>query len=387
MPTSMPSKPATSRPATSTPAASGPTVAARMELRGSLRLALAYLAFAHAAFGAACVLLACNAYRWPHFYHPQMVAVLHLVTLGWITGSILGVFYVIAPLALRVPLPATRWDAAACAGFVLGVTSMVVAAWNGRYAGLAAAAVFPLAAIARVGWRVVHGLRTADVADGVKLHVTLAFVNIVTAGALGAVIGLDRQWQFWRVPPMAQTWAHAHLAAIGWGVMLVMGLSYRLVPMMIPAAMPTGSGLKRSAWWLQAGTLGIVAAHLLGYAWLLPVAGLAIAGGVRAFVQEVRAIARHRLPPPAARPAADPTRQLGHACTGWLMLAVVLGLLLTVLPSSPRTIALAWLYGVAGLVGYLSQVVIGMGGGCFRCSRGTPAWRSAGGHRPARSMS
>jgi hypothetical protein len=336
-----------------------------MNLRGSLRLALTYLAFAHAAFATACVLLGINADRWPHFYHPQVVAALHLVTLGWITGSILGMFYVIAPLALRVPLPATRTDYVACFGFMLGVIAIATAAWTGRYPQLVAAALFVLAAIARVGWRVTLGLQASDVADGVKLHIRLAFLNILVAGLLGMAMGIDRQWHIWHVSPMAQTWAHAHLAVIGWGVMLVMGLSYRLLPMMIPAAMPNGSSLKHSAWWLEAGVIAILAGHLLAWPRLLPLAAIAIAAGVRAFVREVRVIARRPMPAPHRRPSVDPSRRLGHACSSWLMGAVLLGLVLSLLPTSPLTVALAWVYGVAGLIGYLSQIVIGMGGRLF----------------------
>lgn len=337
-----------------------------MTLRGSLRLALVYLAFAHVAFAVACVVFAIGAGRWPHPYHPQVVAVLHLVTLGWITGSILGMFYVIAPLALRVPLSASISDAIACVAFMLGVTSMAVTAWTGRYAMLAGAAVLVLAAIARVGARVVIGLQASDVADGIKLHIRLAFANILLAGGLGMLMGLDRQWHVWRVPPMAQTWAHAHLAAIGWGVMLVMGLSYRLLPMMIPAAMPDGPGLKRSAWWLESGLLLIVGGHLFALAWLPPLGAIVIGGGVRAFVGQVRAIAARRLPaPPAARRAVDPAKRLAHVCSSWLMLSVLLGLVLTLLPESPLKVTLMWMYGVAALIGYLSQIVIGMGGRLF----------------------
>jgi hypothetical protein len=342
-----------------------PTVAERMNLRGSLRLALAYLIFAHLAIAVACVLFAINAGRWPVVYHPQVVAVVHLITLGWITGCILGMFYVIGPLALRVPMPASRWDYVACGGFMIGVAAIPVAAWTGHYAEIAGAGMLAIAAIARVGYRLVLGLSASDVANGVKLHVRLAFLNILIAGVVGMVMAIDRQWHIWPVPPMAQTWAHAHLAVIGWGVMLVMGLSYRLIPMMIPAAMPTRSSLAHSAWWLEASVLLIAFAELSGATWLLTLAAIAVAGGLRAFIREVRAIAQRRLPAPPGRPAVDPTRRLGHACTSWLMFTVVLGFVLTVLPTSPLTIALAWVYGVAALIGYLSQVVIGMGGRLF----------------------
>jgi hypothetical protein len=44
------------------------------------------------------------------FYHSRMLAVVHLVTLGWITSSILGSLYILGPIALRMRLPATWRD-------------------------------------------------------------------------------------------------------------------------------------------------------------------------------------------------------------------------------------------------------------------------------------
>jgi hypothetical protein len=38
------------------------------------------------------------------FYHPRMLAVVHLVTLGWIGGSVMGSIHIVGPLALRMPL-------------------------------------------------------------------------------------------------------------------------------------------------------------------------------------------------------------------------------------------------------------------------------------------
>src|SRR5262245_55948342 len=65
-----------------------------------------YFAIAHAALLTA---LAVVAFRPDEasgfFYQPRMVALVHLVTLGWITGSILGSLYVIGPMALRTPMP------------------------------------------------------------------------------------------------------------------------------------------------------------------------------------------------------------------------------------------------------------------------------------------
>ena len=334
-------------------------------------LPLLYFGFAHLCLAAAFAAVALDPRGLAgFFYHPRMVAVVHLVTLGWISGSIVGMFYLVGPIALRLPLPATRWDAAAFVAFAAGVIGIVSGAWRSNYAAIAAAAPGVLAAVALLAWRVMRGLRSSraasSLAAGVRLHVRLAFANFLAAGLLGAAMGIDRRWHFWDVSPVAQTWAHAHLAVIGWGVMMVIGLSYRLVPMMVPAAMPNHASLSRSAWLLEIGAIGIAIAHLASWPWLLPIAGLTVAGGIRAFVLEVRGIVKRRLPPPAAaHRRRDRTVWISHAAAISLVITVVLGLTLTVLPASRAAQAVAWLYGVAALIGYLAQIVIGMGGRLF----------------------
>jgi hypothetical protein len=71
------------------------------------------------------------------FYHPRMLGIVHLVTLGWITAAILGSIYIVGPVALRLWLPAGRVDYAAFACVCVGVIGMVAHFWLQRYAGMA----------------------------------------------------------------------------------------------------------------------------------------------------------------------------------------------------------------------------------------------------------
>jgi hypothetical protein len=94
----------------------------------------------------------------------------------------------------------------------------------------------------------------------------------------------------------------------------------------------------------------------------VPAAAFVIVAGLAAFVWQVRAIVRHKLPPPAALPRPDWATWQTHVAFLWLLVAAGAGFLLT-LPISPeRTISLGWTYGVAGLVGFLAQVVMGIQG-------------------------
>src|SRR5687768_5934438 len=117
---------------------------------------------------------------------------------------------------------------------------MVSHFWLNTYDGMAWSAGLVTAAMAWVGWRAWSGLRGSAAPWPVGLHVGLAFVNVLAAAVLGILLGLDRTRGFLGVSPLALMFGHLHLAAVGWATMMVVGLAYRLIPMMLPAAMPTG---------------------------------------------------------------------------------------------------------------------------------------------------
>jgi hypothetical protein len=52
-------------------------------------------------------------------------ALVHLVTLGWLTFSIFGAMYIVAPLALRTTMPVRRGDYVAYAAALTGLIGMV----------------------------------------------------------------------------------------------------------------------------------------------------------------------------------------------------------------------------------------------------------------------
>jgi hypothetical protein len=74
-------------------------------------LPIFYFGVAHIAFALACLSVALDPRGVSgFFYHSRILAIVHLVTLGWITTSILGSLYVVGPVALRVWIPATWLD-------------------------------------------------------------------------------------------------------------------------------------------------------------------------------------------------------------------------------------------------------------------------------------
>ena len=328
----------------------------------SSALPLAYYVVAHAGFGAALIVLGIDpSIPGASFYQPRLIALVHLLTLGWLTGSILGSLYIVGPLVLQIPMRVGKADWIAFGAFVFGTSGMVSHFWINTYDGMAWSALLAIGAVTWVGGRVVRGLRGSRIPWAVGLHIVLAFLNILAAAALGMVIGFDRSRGFLTVSPLAAVFAHAHIAAVGWVTMLVIGLGYRLIPMMLPAAMPSGRSLALSAILLQIGLVVLAMSLVLdaGVEWL---GALLIVGGVVSFVSHVRRMVARRLPRPPALPTRDWSTWQVHLALAWQLVAVASGVVLSIGAPDPFRLPLMWVYGVAGLVGFLAQMVTGMQG-------------------------
>jgi len=328
----------------------------------STALPLAYYFAAYAGFGGALLVLFVDpSLPGESFYHSRFVALVHLLTLAWLSGSILGSLYIVGPLILRLPMRAGKADWIAFGSFLLGTSGMVAHFWINTYDGMAWSAMLVTVAIAWVGARVIRGLRRARIPFGVGLHVGLAFVNILAAAAFGMVIGFDRSRGFLTVSPLSMMFAHAHIAAVGWVAMLVIGLSYRLIPMMLPASMPAGRSLAISAILIECG-LAVLTIELIrssGGGWF---GAVLIVAGLVSFVARVRWMLARRQPRPPALPPRDWSTWQIHMAFAWLLIAVVTGLVLTGTPADQDPLTLMWVYGVTGLVGFLAQMVAGMQG-------------------------
>ena len=293
------------------------------------------------------------------FYHARMVAIVHLVTLGWISGSILGTVYIVGPLALRMPMPARRLDYWAWAFFTIGTTGMVSHFWLESFSGMAWSAAMVVLGFALVSVSVLRGLRVAPINRAVKAHIALAFLNVLGAGTMGVLLAFDKAFHFLPGYVLSNVYAHAHLAAVGWALMMVAGVGYRMLPMVLPSAIPEGKSVYLSAVLLEIGVVGLFITLVLGSGWV-PFFALVSAWGVAAFLGHVAWMKRHSRTGQAALPRPD--YGVWHAVQAliYLALATTFGVALVVLPLSEATLRVVLPYGVFGLIGFLAQIVVGI---------------------------
>lgn len=258
-----------------------------------------------------------------------------------------------------MPLPARSADFAAFGAFVVGVLGMVSHFSMNSPAGMAWSAGLVTLTFAHVSVRVLAGLRKAPVPLETSLPIGLAFLNLLGAALLGMLLAVNKVSPFLEVRHLDAVFAHAHLAGLGWGTLMVMGAGYRMLPMMLPAAMPRGVWLYASAVLVQIGVTGLVVAFLNGGRGL-PASALAAVTGVGVFLSRVAWMLRNRRPAPAE--LGRPDWGTWHALQAMLYLvaALALGIHLAFAEASEAGLRVAMAYGVVGLVGFLSQIVVGV---------------------------
>jgi hypothetical protein len=322
---------------------------------------LVYFAFAHL-----CLLWAALTLAWDprgvagFFYHPRMLAVVHLLTLGWISSSILGALYLVLPMAFRSPLEKSRLDGWICGIYVTGVLGMVSHFWIDSPNGMVWSAGTAVLGLVLAAVRFLPAVSASRAARAVRSHLYLAFANVLLAGLLGTTVGLNKFFPLLPGGPLSGVLAHAHLAILGWATLIVMGVGYRLIPMLLPSAVPSGSGVWCSAMLMELGTLSL-ATGLLAFSSWIPFGAMLCAMGVLAFGYQLIWMRRNPRPAPVGRRTPDlGVIQVGLSI-GYLALASLLGLWLVFGEPGVWKLRAAMGYGTAFLLGFLAQIVVGVG--------------------------
>lgn len=320
-------------------------------------LPVAYVAAAHLALAGAFLAIALEPSRFMGFYyHPKLLGVVHLVTLGWITGTTLGLSYVAGPLALRMTVKANWIDGVACALFLVGASGVATHFWLDAYGAIAGAGMLVLPALVVVAARMGKGLRGGGAPLPVRLHVAFAYANLLLAALLALHLALRKSGED-HSAPLHHVHAHAHLAAAGWATMMVMGVGYRLLAMLFPAA-PPGD---RTAWTtlvlMETGILGLAGALMAkGPVWpfaLLVAAALAV---FLAAVARMRFL--HPRPPPAK--LKRPDYGVLHVAFALVCLAATTGIGVFLAFAREMKPDAMKIYGILGLVGFLAQMIVGV---------------------------
>ena len=316
-----------------------------------------------------------------YHYNQYVIAITHLIVLGWICTIVMGGMYQLVPVALETRLYSERLAGWHFLLHLVGFTGMVWMFWTwnmkqvghfgcvlGLGVGLFVYNLFrTLVRVPR--WNVV----AASVASALVWLSLAILAGLMLAagkcaydsaaattgtGALGALLqGLRSAAGFvTRFDQIGAMHAHAHLGGLGVFVMLIVGISYKLIPMFTLSELQSRWRAAASLALLNLGLAASFVAILLRSRFKLACALLVLAG-LALYGLEIWAILRAR-----KRRTLDWGVRYFLTAILWLVPLSLLAVVLSWprLPLNVFTGQLENLYGFLGLFGVVSFAIIGM---------------------------
>jgi hypothetical protein len=307
-------------------------------------------ALAAAVFGALLPFVAPAAQLAPDF--PHVIALVHIATLGWLTMIIMGASLQLTPVILVGPLRAMRLARVQYPIYTLGVALLVVGFWTSHPSLLMVGG--SLVVLAIVHYAVILGttLARATTRPLTARYLAAAVAYLCVVVGLGLTAALNLQFGFLGDGADRLVRAHVTLGVVGWLTCLLMGVSYRLVPMFALVPNHDERLSRHNLLLLNGGVLGLALGFGLAWWPLEILAGLALVAAVELFVWDYHRMLRAR-----RRKLLEVTQHHGIAAVAYLALVIPAGVAVALGGWNRPPVLFA--LGLAALVGWLGQSTIG----------------------------
>lgn len=289
--------------------------------------------------------------RWT----PQALAVTHLLVAGYLLQAMSGALFQFVPVAAGGNVWRPRLAAAIIHPMYIAATALLAAGFlasNGSLLRLAAGLFVPtvMLQVALVGSALLRTPARGATIAALRVAVAGLAITVVLGASLAEGIAGSHAW-----PLVQVTNVHAAWGLGGWALMLVLGVSYFVVPMFqltpqYPAAFSrwapivlVGALLAWSTQLLDAG------ADWLPVVWL---AGLGVAAAYAAVTLWLQHQRRRRI--------ADPTFHFFRGAMVCLLVAFASGAAMVLVPAVGDEPAAAWWLGVLIIAGSFVSLISGM---------------------------
>jgi len=289
-----------------------------------------------------------------YFYQLPVLAWVHTFTLGWITSAILGVMYRYVPAMTNRELRFPRMANVQLVLYFLGASGVVAHFMLGSWDGVWMAGAVIALSVVLFAINIVPCLAPQFGRGAAETGMLMAIFFLFCAGCLGSALAFDKGRSFMSGTLLRNLSAHAHLAVLGWVTLTICAVSYRFMTALMgeKAQVPRSALLQLFA--LAAATIVLFTALLAG-AW--NVTAWAVVTGIALGAYAVI------FPGLIASRSGPLDWTMGHVLAAMvcLVLSIIAGIALAQIGvGSPFGARLACAYGVLGLLGWVSNFIVGM---------------------------
>jgi hypothetical protein len=169
-----------------------------------------------------------------HFFQPHLLAITHLTVLGWGTMVIMGASNQLIPVIADQKLYNERIPVAVFVLLVIGTCLLVHSFWNFELgAVMLTGASFVLTAFILHAINMFLTSKKAQKNNIIVDFVLTAHIWLIVTGAIGATLLLNFRFGFLPADHLHYLKVHASVGMAGWFLLLIIGVTSRLIPMFL----------------------------------------------------------------------------------------------------------------------------------------------------------
>ncbi|MEJ5964181.1 hypothetical protein [Pedobacter immunditicola] len=293
-----------------------------------------------------------------HYFQPKILALTHTAALGWGTLIIFGALYQLLPVILETPLYSIRLCWGSFLLLVPGIMLLICAFWffdPGLM--MQVAGILVLSGILLFNLNVLLTLKNKQQTTIFQEFIVTSCMWLALTAVLGLLLVFNFRFSFLPQDHLAFLRLHAHMGIAGWFLMLIIGVSAKLIPMFLVSKYQQTALLSAAYYLINAALLlFLIDGYFFGINFrtnlilLIGVAGLCtyLVYVYRCFVSRIR---------------KDVDLAMVQTLFSFVLLAASIGVLPFLfhyhLKQNPLATNLSVLYGILIFIGWISALIIG----------------------------
>ena len=204
-----------------------------------------------------CLLLISHQSFIGHYFHPKLLAITHITTLGWISLVIIGSLYQLAPVISNSNLFSLKLAQISYFLLVIGTIMLAYCFWQFNVGYLIQIASFVLfIGISLFATNIFLTTYKSEEKNIESDFLVSSVIWLCMTGFLGTLLAFNFRYTFLPKEHLYFLKIHAHIGIVGWFLCLIIGVASKLVPMFLISGKLNKTRLNYGYYLLNIGLLG-----------------------------------------------------------------------------------------------------------------------------------
>lgn len=322
----------------------------------SANIVIPHFAFGSLAWLTATLLIAFSPDAFTaHYFNPKLLAITHLLVLGWISMIIFGALYQLIPVILDVKLFSEKLALFSFFTLAAGSLLLCFTFWNFLLGStLHLASTLIITAVLSFAFNLFKTARNSQNKSIERDFILTSVLWLLFTVLAGFTFALNLKYAFLKPEHLKLLRIHAHAGLAGWFLQLIIGVGSRLLPMFMVAHNLNKKKLKTAYYCINIGLVLSISSFYLNTILDIIFTAVLLISGVFYFLLYLKEAYTKRV-----KKNLDTGMKQSVLSFASLLLACVISFILLFFSHEGYSPRLAIAYGSLIIIGFISSLILG----------------------------